>query len=291
MVYQLIFLNVAVNSYDHALLTLLVSNQFVEIKGSVFKRFEKDNLFQITCAGESLITPRGLSPGLSGTCRRHRGTVYARINVGCCGFPKSYRAQWIRTRSLQWLGSAQELWVVWGQQHPMDHLLCAWKTRVPSVKPLNTYSQPVLTVMCSEMLVDWLKHAFITKFNHIRPSDYERYADVLCRDLTSGSAVGRRGSRKVLIPSDILAVILTHAHFSIRMWTNRPSSPAGLGLPRYHWQCSLSSLCPNRSILCSPITGGYPSLFGAFPRSITLILTPFRSPSEALRLSNTQLWV
>lgn len=52
MIYQMISLNVAVNSFDHALLTLLVSNQFVEIKGSVFKKFEKDNLFQITCAGE-----------------------------------------------------------------------------------------------------------------------------------------------------------------------------------------------------------------------------------------------
>ena len=51
MIYQMISLNVAVNSFDHALLTLLVSNQFVEIKGSVFKKFEKDNLFQITCAG------------------------------------------------------------------------------------------------------------------------------------------------------------------------------------------------------------------------------------------------
>lgn len=55
MVYQLIALNVAINSYDHALLTLLVSNQFVEIKGSVFKKFEKDSLFQITCAGMSFI--------------------------------------------------------------------------------------------------------------------------------------------------------------------------------------------------------------------------------------------
>ena len=53
--------------------------------------------------------------------------------------------------------------------------------------------------MVSEMLVDWLKHAFITKFNHIRPSVYERYTDVLCRDLASGSAVGRRGARKVII--------------------------------------------------------------------------------------------
>lgn len=51
LIYHLTSLNVAINSYDHALLTLLVSNQFVEIKGSVFKKFEKDNLFQITCAG------------------------------------------------------------------------------------------------------------------------------------------------------------------------------------------------------------------------------------------------
>jgi hypothetical protein len=46
--------------------------------------------------------------------------------------------------------------------------------------------------MLSETLVDWLKHAFITKFNHIRPSVYERYKDVLCRDLASGSRLGAR---------------------------------------------------------------------------------------------------
>jgi hypothetical protein len=46
--------------------------------------------------------------------------------------------------------------------------------------------------MVSETLVDWLKHAFITKFNHIRPSVYERYKDVLCRDLASGSRLGAR---------------------------------------------------------------------------------------------------
>ena len=52
--------------------------------------------------------------------------------------------------------------------------------------------QPVLTVMASETLVDWLKHAFITKFNHIRPSVYERYTDVLCRDLSSGTRLSAR---------------------------------------------------------------------------------------------------
>lgn len=54
-----------------------------------------------------------------------------------------------------------------------------------------------MTVMLSEILVDWLKHAFITKFNHIRSSVYERYTDVLCRDLSSASATGRKGIRKV----------------------------------------------------------------------------------------------
>lgn len=49
--YSLVSLNVAINSYDNALLTLLLSNQFVEIKGAVFKKFEKENLFQMSCAG------------------------------------------------------------------------------------------------------------------------------------------------------------------------------------------------------------------------------------------------
>lgn len=68
-----------------------------------------------------------------------------------------------------------------------------------SIPPSSQHlrQKPVLTVMTSEMVVDWLKHAFITKFNHIRPSVYERYVDVLCRDLASMSAVGRRGARKV----------------------------------------------------------------------------------------------
>lgn len=65
--YMLVSLNVAINSYDYTLLSLLISNQFVEIKGcklghhyhllwlthtAVFKKFEKENLFQIMCAGE-----------------------------------------------------------------------------------------------------------------------------------------------------------------------------------------------------------------------------------------------
>lgn len=49
--FQAITLNVSINSFSNALLTLLVSNQFVEIKSAVFKKFEKENLFQLSCAG------------------------------------------------------------------------------------------------------------------------------------------------------------------------------------------------------------------------------------------------
>jgi hypothetical protein len=47
---QVITLNVALNSKNNAMLPLLVSNNFVELKSSVFKRIEAENLFQIACA-------------------------------------------------------------------------------------------------------------------------------------------------------------------------------------------------------------------------------------------------
>jgi hypothetical protein len=66
------------------------------------------------------------------------------------------------------------------------------------------------------MLVDWLKHAFITKFNHIRPSVYERYIDVLCRDLASSTMSGKGGRkgrkvREVLVKA-ILLTCVQHAY-------------------------------------------------------------------------------
>ena len=40
-------LNVAINASNKALLTIMMSNNFVEQKGSVFKKFDKNNLFQV----------------------------------------------------------------------------------------------------------------------------------------------------------------------------------------------------------------------------------------------------
>ena len=55
LLFQTVTLNVAVNSHSKALLTIMVSNNFVELKGSVFKKFERSNLFQMSCSGEICI--------------------------------------------------------------------------------------------------------------------------------------------------------------------------------------------------------------------------------------------
>ena len=45
-------LNVAVNSHNHLLLAVLVSNNFTEVKSHIFKRFSKDNLSKVMSQGE-----------------------------------------------------------------------------------------------------------------------------------------------------------------------------------------------------------------------------------------------
>ncbi|KAI9592333.1 eukaryotic membrane protein family-domain-containing protein [Syncephalis fuscata] len=120
--YQLVTLNVAINSYHNSLLTMLISNQFVEIKSNVFKRFEKENLFQLTCAD---------------IVERFQLSVFLVI-----------------------------------------------------IAIRNVVELSVVLVFGCELLVDWLKHAFITKFNHIRPTVYQRYAEILSRDLVVGTATG-----------------------------------------------------------------------------------------------------
>ena len=186
LTYQLLSLNVAINSYDHSLLTLLVSNQFVEIKGSVFKRFEKQDLFQITCAGRilDLIPPVAvidlkcsdiveryqLMLMLSFVAWRNLIELSGTEFDFSSGVPKSFK--WFRGHSLIWTTLPVRI----RPPLPVGSLICL---------------KPVATVLLSEIAVDWLKHAFITKFNHIRPSVYERYADVLSQDLASASPLAR----------------------------------------------------------------------------------------------------
>ena len=45
--FHAVALNVALNSHNNILITLLISNNFVELKTNVFKKVERENLFQV----------------------------------------------------------------------------------------------------------------------------------------------------------------------------------------------------------------------------------------------------
>uniref|UniRef100_A0A1I7XPC5 Protein TAPT1 homolog n=1 Tax=Heterorhabditis bacteriophora TaxID=37862 RepID=A0A1I7XPC5_HETBA len=104
-------LNVAFNSHNQALLAIMMSNNFVELKGSVFKKFAKANLFQMACSDV-----------------RERFHIMALLFV-------------VMVRNM--------MAVNWSNEH-------MWEM-IPDI----------LMVIGAELLVDWLKHAFITKFNEI----------------------------------------------------------------------------------------------------------------------------
>ena len=159
--YQVITLNVAVNSYSNALLTLLMSNQFVEIKSTVFKKFEKENLFQLTCAdvverfqlwlmliiiaSRNIVETGGLSLGSSGSLSG-ADSASSTAPKGPSILPSSFT------------------------------IFPDWTSQIMG---------PFLLVLGSEMLVDWLKHAYITKFNNTKPAIYGRFLDVLAKDYYS----------------------------------------------------------------------------------------------------------
>ncbi|EGC31841.1 hypothetical protein DICPUDRAFT_99083, partial [Dictyostelium purpureum] len=122
---QVITLNVAINSYNNALLTLMISNQFVELKGSVFKRFEKENLFQISC---------------SDIVERFQAFIFLMI----IAFQNLSDLNWDLSK---------------------DYFL--------------DIGLVFLTVLGSELVVDAIKHAFITKFNKLPPKLYTKFFIIL----------------------------------------------------------------------------------------------------------------
>lgn len=128
VMFQATSLNVAINSNSKGLLTIMMSNNFVELKGSVFKKFDKNNLFQLTC---------------SDVRERFHLTALLLIVI-------------IQTmREYDW--KSEQFYVMLPD--------CLW-------------------VIFSEFLVDWIKHAFITRFNEIPTEVYKEYTISLAYDMT-----------------------------------------------------------------------------------------------------------
>jgi len=126
---QVVCLNVAINGRNNALLTLLVSNNFVELKGSVFKRFEAENLFQVSCAD---------------TVERFQLVLFL------------------------FLISLQEGLSSGGEPGTLL-ALC------PSF----------VAIFLCEVLVDLIKHSFISKFNRLHADLYKTFSAIISQDLLS----------------------------------------------------------------------------------------------------------
>lgn len=197
--YQVITLNVAVNSYSNALLTLLMSNQFVEIKGAVFKKFEKENLFQMCCADvverfqlllmlliiamRNIVEVGGLSISFSssGSAFAASPTNDAPPSANATGTPFSSSA--ILPKSF--------------------NILPALPGKVLT---------PFLIVIASEMVVDWLKYAYINKFNNFRPHIFGRFYDVLAKDYyTHAFREGQNLTRRIGLPVFPLTCLFVRA--------------------------------------------------------------------------------
>ena len=133
LLYQVITLNVAVNSYSNSVLSLLVSNQFMEIKSSVFKKFERENLYQLL---------------FSDSIERFQLFLFIFI---------------IALRNLSQIGfnSGSDSW--------------------------NRVIYPLFLIYCTETAIDSLKHAFITKFNHISSNAYQHFKESLSNDFLAAS--------------------------------------------------------------------------------------------------------
>ncbi|KAK0162729.1 hypothetical protein PV327_006482 [Microctonus hyperodae] len=144
VLFQATTLNVAINSSNKALLTIMMSNNFVELKGSVFKKFDKNNLFQLACADV-----------------RERFHLMILLLAVSLQTMKEY----------------------------------AWKAdRLAVLLP------DCIFLLVAEVFVDWLKHAFITRFNELRSTVYRDYTLSLAYDMAQ-----TRQQTAFSDPSDLVA--------------------------------------------------------------------------------------
>lgn len=160
-----------------------MSNQFVEIKSTVFKKFEKENLFQLTCA--DVVERFQLWLMLMIIASRNIIETGG-LNVGSSVIQKSTASS---------SGSSSIL--------PRSFTLFApWTGQVMG---------PFFLVLGSEMLVDWLKHAYITKFNNTKPAIYGRFLDVLAKDYYSNAFADQNLTKRLGLPVVPLACLFIRA--------------------------------------------------------------------------------
>ncbi|KAJ5168648.1 uncharacterized protein N7482_004242 [Penicillium canariense] len=230
---QVMTLNVAVNSYSNALMTLLLSNQFVEIKSTVFRKFEKENLFQLTCA--DVVERFQLWLMLTIIASRNIVETGAFSFIGDLGLGSGFSGQSSTiTNSTPLSTPPRTASSILPQSFTFfpSSLLSSVSSVNSFLPTLGQVLGPFLVVLGSEMLVDWLKHAYINKFNNYRPALYGRYLDVLAKDYYTNAFGEQNLTRRLglpVIPLSCLFIrvsVQTYQMFLASLLPQHPSSTA-----------------------------------------------------------------
>ncbi|XP_060801409.1 protein TAPT1 homolog [Amyelois transitella] len=127
VLFQATTLNVAFNSNNKSLLIIMMSNNFVELKGSVFKKFDKNNLFQVSCSD-----------------------VRERLHLSVLLFIVVLQTM------KEYVWREERFWIL---------------------------APDCVLVLTFEVIIDWVKHAFITRFNEIPYGVYREYTISLAYDV------------------------------------------------------------------------------------------------------------
>ncbi|KAL1966949.1 hypothetical protein VTN77DRAFT_3693 [Rasamsonia byssochlamydoides] len=271
--YQVITLNVAVNSYSNALITLLLSNQFVEIKSTVFKKFEKENLFQLTCADVVERFQLWLMLIIIGSRNIVETGVFSSWGSLGGGLRDQAAAS---TNSTPLSTSPRTSSSILPQSFTLfpSSLLSSLSGANSILPTLAQVLGPFMVVLGSEMLVDWLKHAYINKFNNTRPAIYGRFLDVLAKDYYTNAFADQNLTRRLGLPIIPLACLFfrvsvqTYQMF-LTSWLPQHPSPT----PN---TTSLSSIHQHYSSRPSPSPSPF-SLKTAIPSSVNRLSSLFSS--------------
>lgn len=158
---QAVTLNVALNTSNKGLLPLLISNQFMEVKGFVFKRMDYKRLFNITCQDIA-----------------ERTNIFIII-----------------------------VFVV-------VHSAIAATARNTSILVSKSLLHKLVVIALCEYVVDWMKHAFLSKFNSLPPTTYRRFLGDIAksRSLTTSLYSNKTVRFVPLAHAAVVVRLLTSIH-------------------------------------------------------------------------------
>lgn len=97
------------------------------------------------------------------------------------------------------------------------------------VPPISHVLGPFVIVLGSEMLIDWLKHAYINKFNNTKPVIYSRFLDILAKDYYTNAFGEQNLMKRLGLPVLPLSCLMIRAGFQtyqmfVASWVSSPSS-------------------------------------------------------------------